>query len=274
MFTVVYSEMTVLIVFNLLLLGHHVQGSNKKGISLWPDQYSCDDFKALNNMSWWYDWHSDLAFWNKKVPANCSPMPQHIPMIWTYSNHSTINIPQYAQFILGFNEPDHKDQANLSPRTAANAWREVEKHSRGLPLVSPAPAAQNFHWLDEFFSLCHGCRVDYIGAHAYSCSANHVMSYLHKLYQRYQKKIWLTEFACPQSWNEKQQLHLMETLLPRLEAAHYVFRYSWFEARITRSFPNAWVTPAASLLHNDSSTLTNIGRFYNNFQATNPHIIG
>ncbi|XP_045211137.2 uncharacterized protein LOC123562573 [Mercenaria mercenaria] len=229
-------------------------------------------------MSWWYDWSMDLSFWHEKVSKVCPPstdqsMPPHIPMVKKYNNHTVLNIQGDALFILGFNEP-HRH--GMTPQQAADAWPEIEKHSHGKLLVSPAPAAQNFHWSDEFFRLCHGCRIDYVAAHVYNCDAHHVMSFLQKLYHRYNKKVWLTEFACPQSSDENQQLHLMQTLLPQLEAADYVFRYSWFEARITHSLGNGWITPAASLLHNDSSTLTNIGRFYNNFQGNghNSQVVG
>lgn len=264
--------------FSLILLPCFVHGSVKKGVAAYPGGLLCDDFKVLNKMSWWYDWHTDLSFYNQKVSSVCPPgtddaMPPRVPMVKKYNNHTQINIPMDAQFILGFNEPDHADQANMTPEQAAAAWPEIEKHSRGLPLVSPCTAGQNFRWFDEFLRLCKGCRIDYIAAHKYSCDANEIMSYMQRLHQKYHKKIWLTEFACPNSNDVHQQLHLMKTLLPQLEAADYIFRYSWFSARRKVS---KYVTQAASLLHQNSSTLTRIGRFYNNFHNNNPgnNIIG
>ncbi|XP_045209805.2 uncharacterized protein LOC123561474 [Mercenaria mercenaria] len=268
----------LLTVVNIILLANNVYGSVKKGVSLYPGLHLCDDFKVLNNMSWWYDWRMDLPFWHEKVSKVCPPstdqsMPPHVPMIKVYNNHTVLNIPVDAPYILGFNEPNHK---NMTPQQAADAWPEIEKHSHGKPLVSPATAGKDFHWYDEFFRLCHGCRIDYIAAHLYSCDAHQTMSYLQKLHHRYHKKVWLTEFACSHSTDENQQLHLMQTLLPQLEAAPYVYRYAWFEARITHTLGNGFISTAASLLHKDSSTLTTIGHFYNNFHGNgqNSHIVG
>lgn len=174
-----------------------------------------------------YDWKMDLRTYHLHVTNKCPVnhrMPEFVPMVYDYDNNTRVNISSGVRYILGFNEPDQKVQADLTPQEAADAWQDIEKHSHGKPLVSPSMAHHNFVWYDEFFRLCNSCRIDYLSAHAYGCNANHVMSYLEKLYQRYGKKIWLTEFACPKSSDEHQQLHLMQTLLPRLEAAEYIFR--------------------------------------------------
>ena len=170
----------------------------------------------------------DMSFFREKVVKGCPhvqrTMPPHVPMVKKYNNHTVLHVQWKAPFVLGFNEPNHADQADMTPQEAADAWPEVEKHSHGSRLVSPVAAGKAINWYDEFFRLCHGCRIDYVAAHLYSCNANEIMSYLHQLYQRYHKKVWLTEFSCPESSDERQQLHLMQTLLPQLEAADYVFR--------------------------------------------------
>ena len=45
--------MTLLLLLNILLLVNSVHGSMKKGVAAYPGSLLCDDFKALNNMSWW-----------------------------------------------------------------------------------------------------------------------------------------------------------------------------------------------------------------------------
>ena len=40
-----------------------------------------------------------------------------------------------------------------------------------------------------------GCRIDYLATHDYVGNANQVMNRLEKLYKRYGRKVWLTEFA-------------------------------------------------------------------------------
>ena len=42
-----------------------------------------------------------------------------------------INISAKSQYLLGFNEPDHKEQANLIASQAVIMWKEVEKNGVG-----------------------------------------------------------------------------------------------------------------------------------------------
>ncbi|XP_052785112.1 uncharacterized protein LOC128220664 [Mya arenaria] len=255
-----------------------VSGSRKKGVAAYAPKLLCDDFKALSNISWWYDWSNNLdRYEHARTLNNCPPntdmAPMHVPMIkkmWKNGTHPTLT--PGARYVLGYNEPNKADQADMTPKQAADFWPEVERLAAGLPLISPVTAGQNFPWLDEFFRLCHNCRVDYIGAHLYRCNADEIMTFVQKLHQRYHKKVWLTEFACPHTEDENVQLHLMQTLLPRLEAANYIYRYAWFSAR---PHGTGMVKTSASLLDRNSSTLTKIGRFYNDFQPSGAtHIIG
>ena len=176
-----------------------------------------------------YDWHQDMDFFYQKVGRFCGnstslSMPPHIPMLKKYHNNTKLHLQTWGPYILGFNEPNHKDQADMTPQEAADAWPLLEQNSHGAKLVSPTTAGAAFWWYDAFFNLCKGCRIDFIAAHMYNCDANAIMSYLQKLYHRYNKKIWLTEFACPHSTDENQQLNLMKNVLPQLEAAPFVYR--------------------------------------------------
>lgn len=259
-----------------------VQCSQKKGIAHWADNYSCNDFKALN-VSWWYDWRMDLNYFHKHNICSSSIdsyKNTHVPMVWSYHSNTKINIANEAQFILGFNEPNHRNQANLTPQQAAVAWPDMERNSKGKPLVSPsaAPCGANcnhgdtVNWFNEFFKHCNNCRIDYLATHAYFCNADRTMHFLENLYHKYGRKIWLTEFACANTADPVKTLNYMKHILPRLEAADYVFRYSWYMARITGS--NPFVNSAASLLEPHTSTLTALGQYYNNFQGYSPAVVG
>jgi hypothetical protein len=78
------------------------------------------------------------------------------------------------------------------------------------------------------------------------------MDYLQQIWNRYKKPIWLTEFACPQDKSADDQLQFMKAILPRLESASYVFRYSWF---VSRNTENLFTTKAVSLLHQNSQEM-------------------
>ena len=54
-------------------------------------------------------------------------------MVWGYNEedrpwHDDITDPVSDQYevVLGFNEPNHEDQANIPPEVAANAWLELQ----------------------------------------------------------------------------------------------------------------------------------------------------
>ena len=58
--------------------------------------------------------------------------------------------------------------------------------------------------------------------------------YLKQLHERYGLKVWLTEFSCgdhAQGRKTSEHLAFMREVLPLLDAAEYVFRYSWMSAR-------------------------------------------
>ncbi|KAK7485913.1 hypothetical protein BaRGS_00022908 [Batillaria attramentaria] len=170
----------------------------------------------------------------------------------------------------------HVQQANLSAQEAAHAWREVQGQLKDVTTwVSPAnfrgPCGDpELHvcredallWYTQFFQVCTDCRVDYLAAHVYWCDTNTAMAYLQQLWDRFHIKLWLTEFACPDAHTVSDQLTFMKVFLPRLEAAPYVARYSWFATRVEAG---RWIPQAASLLQQNSSTLTDLGRFYMSF---------
>ena len=72
------------------------------------------------------------------------------------------------QHLLGFNEPDSVDQADLSPTQAANLWPRLM--ATGLVLGSPAPAVPSDGWLARFMALVaqRHLRVDFIALHFYA----------------------------------------------------------------------------------------------------------
>ena len=152
-------------------------------------------------------------------------------MTWGYGTYfSNYYIYNETKYLLGFNEPNHLNQSNLTPAEAASHWPEVEALADGRPIVSPsaAPCGGNCisteDWFDWFFGNCTGCRVDYLATHAFYCNPDYTMAFLENLYNKYQKKIWLTEFACKLTTNVYDQFYLMDVLLPRLEEADFVYR--------------------------------------------------
>jgi hypothetical protein len=161
-------------------------------------------------------------------------------MIWGRWTVRNVSIPDQAAYLLGFNEPNHFEQSNLTALEAANYWPDIEKLANGRLLVSPAAAqcggpkchGNTTQWFDKFFMYCRGCRVDYLATHYYSCNVDDTMAFLKNLFERYGKKIWLTEFACPYAVSPAKELKFMKELLPKLEAAPFIFRYCYIHKKI------------------------------------------
>ncbi len=193
--------------------------SCKRGVALEYGKQSDTDLDALSTgVSWWYNWAPSP---DQGLDAAISTYRMaYVPMWWgtgwPIANVDTA-IRDDAAYILGFNEPNFFSQANLSAADAAAAWPALEgvANAHGQGLVSPSVNycgggchdTDPFHYLDEFFAACSGCRVDAIAIHIYvECRAddaglqnnraqwliNHVNNYK----SRFDKPLWLTEFAC------------------------------------------------------------------------------
>ena len=89
---------------------------------------------------------------------------------------------------------------------------------------------------------------------------------------RYGRKVWLTEFARPNTRNADTVLNFMKDILPKLEAAESVWKYSWFESRfgedeIGSNSGDWYLDKANSLLEVSAETpiLTALGKYYDGF---------
>lgn len=143
-------------------------------------------------------------------------------------------------FFMGFNEPNNLHNCNTDARAVAAAWSKVMGRWEGSLLVSPATAGDGLAWYDAFFGNCselygaRGCNVSYLATHDYSCTPSRTLAYLQQLHARYGYKVWLTEFSCGDHADGKPtsaHLAYMREVLPLLDAADYVYRYSWMSAR-------------------------------------------
>ena len=169
---------------------------------------------ALPGVSWWYNW-------SLKGTGGSSAI-EFVPMVWGSANAGSA-LPAGADYVLGFNEPNFKGQANLSPQQAAAAWPMIEAHAKatGAAIVSPAvnycgssadpsqctvsTITDPYTYLKDFFAACTGCQVDYVAVHWYNCDLPSLRAYLEgnldaggglQGFVQFGKPIWLTEFSC------------------------------------------------------------------------------
>jgi len=249
----------------------------KRGLAYGYD--SIADLTALANggkgISWWYNWA--LA----PDPGVGSAYPgigvDFVPMQWGGSFTVSGDLPQIpstASWLLGFNEPEDANQANLTPQQAAALWPQLEQiansHDPPLKLASPAVnycggtcnETSPFTWLDQFFAACTNCQVDAIAVHWYSCSASDLQGYIRgtstsPAMTKYNKPIWLTEFAMLGSGcatTASAEATYLSAALAYLESEPAVARYAWFTGRSTSS---PWINLLGS-----SGQLTALGQEY------------
>jgi hypothetical protein len=231
---------------------------------------SVADLKALSpGVGWWYNWA--LRPDNDSVAAAHAGLGiEFVPMVWskTFLPDLATQDPGEARYLLGFNEPNFGQQANMTPQEAAAAWPEVEEYAKvhGLQIVSPAVnycggscnVTNPFDWLDQFFAACPSCKVDAVAMHWYACSKGALTSYLEKFESKYTQPLWLTEFSCldGNDTSVAAQTAYMTEALPLLEANPRVARYAWFAGRSKGA-------PSVDLLGADGE-LTPLGQQYVN----------
>ena len=251
--------------------------SGKKGT--WEENIS--RLKAVKPY-WNYSWGSQLA---PVQPDNV----EFIPMAWgAWSNEGlkknldTHVIPQIkagkVKKFLGFNEPDHHDQANMSYTDALKYWPILE--SLNIPLCSPGCAntegvdddtVQGIKgtWMRDFMgeAVKRGYRVDYIAVHWYGGpGATSFKEKLVRIYEKYGKRpLLVTEFA-PADWRAKtpaQNRHskesvlaFMKDVLPWMERQNWIAGYAWF------SFGQHEAVGTSSALFDKDGNLTTCGKYY------------
>ncbi len=220
---------------------------------------------------WHYSWGSTLSEYE---PVNVD----FVPMIWGYNGIDQEKVAELKtlkdegklRYLLGFNEPDKTDQANMTVAQAIEKWPLLEEV--GVPLGSPAPANPTGDWLQEFMQRAEneGLRVDFVCVHWYGgINAQAFLNRLQEIYDLYNKPIWITEFA-PADWDATtpaenrhstaEVLNFMETVLPELEELSYVDRYAWF------SFSQNSAAGTSSALFDAAGNLTELGAYYANFE--------
>lgn len=159
------------------------------------DQAAANQMLKLN-LDWFYTWGKSV---NLGQPVN-----DFTPMIWGASSATPGVIAEIqstlwktgATRLLGFNEPDHVGQANMTVDRALELWPILQTAS--LKLGSPATKSPNSEWLNAFMTgaAARGLRVDFVTAHIYqNPDAKTFFRKIDTLYQRWGKPIWITETA-------------------------------------------------------------------------------
>jgi len=211
--------------------------------------------------TWRYDWS---ASGNTTSAVEYVPIKQN--MGWP--GYDEITNKTYVTHLLGFNEPDHTEQSNVTVDAAVADWPNMLK--TGLRVGSPA--CTDFGWLYDFMAKCNAknYRVDYVAVHAYWGGKSPQSWYndLKYIHERTGRPIWITEWNNGANWtseggwpnntrpllltagNAAKQLADIKAILQVLDTASFIERYSIYN----------WVEDARALVLN--GVITPAGQYY------------
>lgn len=253
----------LLLVGSLIAAGCGVSASPKKGVGTWY-------FPGVNRavadvkVSWYYTWQPHTMQIQRPHGV------EFVPMIWseTFVKSRELELAKESgSVLLGFNEPDRADQANMTVEEALSLWPQLM--ATGLRLGSPAPADNPSlpeSWLERFINGARerDYRVDFLAVHWYGDNfaveeaVNTLNDFLEAVHHKFKLPIWLTEYSLIRwsdppgypSWEE--QAEFAAKSVEMLERLPFVERYAWY------SLPPWWT--------NDSSETTAL--YYQNGEPT------
>ena len=214
------------------------------------------------NGTWLYDWSAG----NYSRP-NFEYVPIKQEQYWP--SWTQINDLKYVSHLLGYNEPDHTEQSNVSVATAVKEWPNYLK--TGLRLGSPATT--DFNWLYQFMDSCkaHNYRVDFIVVHAYwgGLSPSQWYNQLKAVHDKTGRGIWIKEWNNGANWTTEwwpasygdgltKELNDLKGILNVMDTAHFVERYSiynWVGSMRMMIADDGWITPAGEYYRDNNSRI-------------------
>lgn len=210
--------------------------SSKKGISLacgYEDMARMAREVVTLRVTW---------LWNWGVSPPVFPGVESIPNLW---DASFIGQPLggNSQWLLGFNEPDGRDQANMTPEVAAVAWRQIEQTYPDRKLTSPQVLHPG-NWLEQWYAAYvarygQPPRIDALAIHTYY--GNSAEAYIARTQEFVAlarawgvPEVWVTEWTLAPGLNRSQNdtADEMCTFVTWLEQEPMVTRYAPFTNRV------------------------------------------
>jgi len=202
---------------------------------------ACNDLTTLKT-SWWYNWTTS--------PGSCTvPSSPFIPMIAGKSEKTadavTAALNKIAaagyKTVLGFNEPNKPDQANLTVDQVVTMWPALTANA-GVRVSSPSTSADaaGMTWFSSFMTAAttNNFRVDFVALHWYGWNAGSCDNKAAQLesYIKWaegitgNRPIWITEWGCLNLSNpDMATVQAFYTAAVAMFAKHpRIERYAWY----------------------------------------------
>lgn len=198
-------------------------------------------------VGWYYNW-SDKT----KLTTDS----QFVPMIFS---RRLLDSTVTGDYFLAYNEPDHPKQANIAVEQAIADWATIAAKAKtvGSPAMAHDPIKSE--WFIAFMNAKP--KVDFIAVHWYrGASAKRFIGDMEAIHKKYNKPLWITEFAAQTSAQSKEepgrysQAEVDQFLVEVsrwMEATDYIQRYAWHDSKA-----------GTSALFDESRDLTATGKTY------------
>lgn len=232
------------------------RGSSKSGLGFKKNAQSKTGlFPAA---TWGYSWEARVSDDGKYSldGKEFVPMLHDGGAMFTGAWNDDVNkaIKAGAKNILSFNEPDEcKQGAGGSCMPLADA---ISKHKQYVQPIADknknvrigSPSVTNgggndkgLNYLKGFLSGCTGCRIDFVTAHWYNggdlkAFKDHFTNMSKNIGGR---KIWVTEFAAPDSMNAAQKKQFMIDAIKFLDSSPFIERFAYFGVEQSLTSGNA-----------------------------------
>lgn len=211
------------------------------------------------DVKWTYNWNL-----NRNSPLDWEYVPIRQSRWWPGLDQDWK--VRGATHLLGYNEPDRPDQANLTVAEAISSWPDLL--ATGLRVGAPAVSDGGLSWLYNFIDQADaaGLRVDYVPIHYYrsysspsnaSGAATQMYDFLKTVYDRVKRPLWVTEWNNGANWTSDpdptyaQQASAVAAMTDMLDNAPFVERYAIYN----------WVEDVRRVKWDDGS-LTSAGVVY------------
>lgn len=219
----------------------------KKGVGLAERKGKTARHLELLQVGWYYNWGDQTKL---------TTTARFVPMIFSGRRSAP---EQTVPVLLGFNEPDHPRQANLTVEDALTKWPALA--AKADFLVSPALAGNPVtkDWLNRFVKA--GAKVDAIAVHWYKgADAARFIKDLELIHAHFGKPVWVTEFApqtaadsaaSPDKFTQAQVDAFIAASTRFMEKTPWVQRYAWHDSGV-----------GTSALFKEDGELTPTGKAY------------
>lgn len=214
--------------------------SSKRGAA-YNEAGTVGSLSSQGTIGWAYDWN----MWSNGIlPTGI----EFVPMLWgskmfgDWFTAIETALSSGACYIMGFNEPDMPEQANMLPDVAAKSYNEyITPLSGRAKLVTPAVTngvGENLGltWMRSFLEQCTECGLSVLAVHWYGESADDFEQFVNDaidLANEFKlESTWVTEFALSQDMTagaaSQTSVDFLNRVIPWLNEKEGVGRYAYF----------------------------------------------